>query len=93
MIPKITHSKWNHSGITSGKLVATVTMDHEVALDINDILSMLGESSSDSISRLINHIGKTRHPMDLAVAMTELDEHGSELVKDMYWHLTNGDAA
>ena len=86
-ITKIADTRINHG--TRPEIIATVTIEHEIAFHPEDVLSVLEEMASDSMAKLINQIGATFNKDQFAecYAADDLSDDGKQFIDDMYYFI------
>ena len=84
-IKEIADSRYNHG--TRTEIIATVTVQHEIAFSPGDVVTLLNSLASDSMAKVINHIGSifNKDQFAEACAVDDLDEDGKQFIEDMYY--------
>jgi len=88
MTLKIETSRYNYQGVGDKKLILTATVEHEVEFDINDMLTIIGDSNSEMIYKVINTLGENSDEVDMSYACKDLTDKGVDFIKTMYYFLT-----
>ncbi|RLB94068.1 MAG: hypothetical protein DRH26_02260 [Deltaproteobacteria bacterium] len=88
-IKEISDTHINHG--YQKEIIMKCTIDHEVEFKCADIIKILKGCASDSMSKVINEIGKNFNLDQMAecYAADDLNEHGKRFIEDMFYFITS----
>lgn len=86
-ITKIADSRINHG--TTDEIIMTCTVEHEVAFKTEDVIKVLEACASDSMAKVINHLGEIFNKDQFAqcYSVKDLNSAGIEFIDNMHYFI------